>query len=70
MQFGHVLSCLSNFLKKVRVGKSENLFIYFYFFLEGHKNYRVDTKKTGSVELAEQHVFISLQYDRLFIIKL
>ena len=37
------LSCLSNFLKNIRVGRYENLFIF--FFLEGNKNCRVGTKK-------------------------
>ena len=30
--------------------------IFFYFFLEGNKNCRVDTKKTGSVGFAEAPV--------------
>ena len=36
------LSFLPNFLKHFRVGRYENLFI---FFLEGNKNCRVGTKK-------------------------
>ena len=49
------LSFLSNILKHVRVGRYENLFI---FFLEGNKNCRIGTKKkTGSVRLVETRVF-------------
>ena len=32
-----------NFMKNIRVGRYENFF--FFFFLEGHKNFRVSTKK-------------------------
>ena len=34
------------------LGRYENL-----FFLEGHKNYRVGTKKTGLVRIGETQVF-------------
>ena len=55
MQFRNVLSCLSSFLKNIRVGRHETIFI---FFLEG-KNCRVGTK-TGSIGLAETQIFLGL----------
>ena len=34
-----------------------SFFFFFFFFLEGNKNCRVGTKKTGSIGLAETQVF-------------
>ena len=50
-------SFLSNFLKHFRVGRYENLFIFFWKAIKIGTNKQTKKKKTGSVGLVETQVF-------------